>query len=257
MFKTVHTVFFSATNITKNYVRLVAEKCGLPIMEHDLTGPAWDDAPLQIGRDEIAIFGAPVFSGRIPQLAAERFRRVKGNGGPAIAITSYGNRAYEDALLELTDIARENGFVVAGGAAPVGRHSLLPHIAAGRPDEQDIAEAESFAENCLEKLANTPLEGIPLLNVGGKRPYKEIPVSAWLPCGTDNCDKCQICVNLCPVGAIAAEDPESTTDACIRCGRCLFVCPQGARKIPEPVFAMMRGRIDPLAAERKASRWFV
>lgn len=257
MFKTAHAIYFSPTGMTKTYVRLVAGKLGIPVAERDLTGPDWDDSPLQVGCNEIAVLGAPVFSGRIPAPAAERFRRIKGRGGPAIIMTSYGNRAYDDALLELSDLAQENGFKVAGAAAPVGRHSLLPHNAADRPDARDITEAEKFAEACLEKLKKTPLEKLPLPDVGGNRPYKEVAPSPWLPYGSDNCDKCRVCVKLCPVGAIPSEDPKSTTAACFKCGRCLRVCPRGARKIPDEVFAVMRARIDPLASGHKPSHWFL
>ena len=255
--KTTHSVYFSATNMSKTYVNFIAKSLGLPVSEHDVTGPAWDSSPRKIGRDEIVVFGAPVFGGRIPALAARRFRLFKGEGGPAIVLTSYGNRAYDDALLELKDLAEELGFVVIGAAAPVGRHSLLPHNAAYRPDAGDLDEAVIFAKNCLAKLEKKSLDAMPALKVSGNRPYKENPPAPWFPYGTDDCNNCQTCVRLCPVEAIPAEDPKSTAENCFRCGRCLAVCPQGARQIPSAVFAMLRERIDPLASGHKPSYWFV
>lgn len=255
--KAVHAVYFSATGVTKSYVRLIAGSFGQPAAEYDLTGPERPYPPLRVGRDEIAVFGAPVFSGRIPALAAERFRLFTGEGGPAVVLTSYGNRAYDDALLELADLVRERGFVVIGAAAPVGRHSLLPEYAADRPDAEDLEQAGIFAAKCREKLAAAPLATLPEAAVGGKRPYKEVPPAAWLPYAGADCTGCRTCARLCPAGAIPAEDPKSTGQDCFRCGRCLAVCPVGARKLPEELLGALRERLGPLLAGRKPSYWFV
>jgi len=61
----------------------------------------------------------------------------------------------------------------------------------------------------------------------------------------DMCVGCGVCVNDCPVGAIALEqDTKAVIDEenCIRCGRCHEICPRDAvrhdsEKIPEEVAA--------------------
>ena len=58
------------------------------------------------------------------------------------------------------------------------------------------------------------------------------------------CVGCGICIDECPVGAIALQDDIAAIDEekCIRCGICHHVCPQDAirhdsEKIPEEVEA--------------------
>lgn len=63
-----------------------------------------------------------------------------------MAVVVYGNRDYEDALLELHDILSENGFVVVAAGAFVARHSIFPDVAAGRPDRDDLDRMAEFAE---------------------------------------------------------------------------------------------------------------
>ena len=42
--------------------------------------------------------------------ASQQLLRVKGDGSPAIIVCSYGNRDYEDMLVELKDLLTANGF---------------------------------------------------------------------------------------------------------------------------------------------------
>ncbi|MBQ5783038.1 MAG: (4Fe-4S)-binding protein, partial [Oscillospiraceae bacterium] len=101
---------------------------------------------------ETAVIAAPVFAGRIPETATEKIRNLSGNGKKAITIAVYGNRAYDDALLELNSVAAEAGFDIAASAAMIAQHSMVTEVAAGRPDEKDAAEIADFAEKVLEKL---------------------------------------------------------------------------------------------------------
>jgi hypothetical protein len=76
----------------------------------DLTPPAAqprDFAPL---RDTLVLFGVPVYAGRLPAVAAQRLRRLQGTGTPAVLVVVYGNRLFEDALLELQHLVVERGF---------------------------------------------------------------------------------------------------------------------------------------------------
>jgi len=56
------------------------------------------------------------------------------------------------------------------------------------------------------------------------------------------CTGCGVCIDACPVGAIAAEEVAASidNDQCIRCGVCHGVCPSGAvrhdaERIPEEI----------------------
>lgn len=49
----------------------------------------------------------PVYAGRVPALAVERLKGIKTSGVKCVIIAVYGNRAYEDALVEMQDVATE------------------------------------------------------------------------------------------------------------------------------------------------------
>ena len=122
------------------------------------TCPQTEQDPNQLSRnkEELVLFGAPVYGGRIPPLAAKRLSRLKGNQTPAVVIVVYGNRAFEDALLELSDLVRARGFIPIAGAAFIGEHSFSTHdnpIAKARPDQADLKNAEIFGEKIKEKIS--------------------------------------------------------------------------------------------------------
>lgn len=49
----------------------------------------------------------PVYAGRVPALAVERLKGIKTSGVKCVIVAVYGNRAYEDALVEMQDVATE------------------------------------------------------------------------------------------------------------------------------------------------------
>lgn len=100
-------------------------------------------------KDDICFISMPSYGGRIPQIAAERLIQMKGNGAKAVLVCVYGNRAYEDTLIELKDKAEEAGFVIYGAVA---EHSIMRKFAAGRPDAGDVEELRAFGKKLREKL---------------------------------------------------------------------------------------------------------
>lgn len=239
----VKLVYFSATQTTEKVLKAVVRGMnGLKVRNLDLTGP---DAVFETEENEkgiLYIFGAPVYGGRLPRLAAERLRKIKGAGAPAAAIVVYGNHDFGDALLELRDLIKENGFMPVAGAAFIGEHSFsnekLP-IAKGRPDAADLSKAREFGTLLSDKLKRVAqLDEKSLINVPGKVPYKEYhPVSGIAPLtDTGLCSQCELCVDLCPTKAIRLEDEGIVSDAdiCIVCFACIKNCPSEARKIDAP-----------------------
>ena len=49
----------------------------------------------------------PVYAGRVPAPAVERLKGMKTSGVKCVIVAIYGNRAYEDALVEMQDVATE------------------------------------------------------------------------------------------------------------------------------------------------------
>ena len=105
------TVYFSATYTTKKIVEYVAKQLTDDITTYDITNDNSLDE-VSIPKEELLIVGIPVYAGRVPAMAIDRIRRFKGEGTRAVAIAVYGNRDYDDALLELSDILSDNGFQV-------------------------------------------------------------------------------------------------------------------------------------------------
>lgn len=120
------------------------KQLGYDSIEYDIT----DNNPKEtilLRSDELLVVGVPVYSGRVPEMAIERLNRIKGSDTPAIIVCVYGNRDFDDALIELKDIVRTNGFIPLSGAAVIAQHSMLPQIAENRPDEKDMLLIDDFA----------------------------------------------------------------------------------------------------------------
>ena len=233
---TITCIFFSPTGTTRKIVEGIASGiAGEGIVSVDLTLP--DNGHGRIGAIEgqLAIIGVPVYGGRVPKLAAERLRSINGNSIPAVVVAVYGNREYEDALLELRDISMELGFKPIAAAAFIGEHSYHSDsrpIAPGRPDAQDSAKARRFGSAVFEKLVKNGWPDSEQVPVPGNSPYMEwIPPKGLSPV-TDAtaCTLCRICETACPAAAIeVGETVQTDHNTCILCSACVKKCPAGAR----------------------------
>ncbi|MFQ9126304.1 MAG: hypothetical protein ACLR4Z_05255 [Butyricicoccaceae bacterium] len=77
---------------------------------------------------------------------------LHGSGSPAVALVTYGNRAYENALAELFRVLTDGGMKPAAGAVCVCQHSIARALAVGRPNEEDCAEVRRFAAEAAERI---------------------------------------------------------------------------------------------------------
>ena len=103
-------------------------------------------------KDDVAVIVVPVYSGRIPATAEASLSKIKANNVAAITVVMYGNRDYDDALLELNKTTENQGFNIVASAAFIGTHSLDQSIAAGRPNFQDLITAYNLGTNSKSKL---------------------------------------------------------------------------------------------------------
>ena len=204
---------------------------------------------------EVAVVTAPVFFGRIPEIVARKLRDVKGDGTPAIAMVVYGNRYYEDALIELADLLTANGFVLYGAGAFVARHSIYPTIAKERPDEEDEKILRAFAQQCAEKIkTGSPLEA----SIKGNRLYRSHGRIPFAPKGNSKCTACGACVETCPVRAIPKDAPRRTDrELCINCTACIRVCPEGARSYGGLLYHLGGMKIKKACSGHRTPEFFV
>lgn len=250
--KKVKLVYFSATYTTRHVMRRIAAAMEGTAEEYDLTGTTRPEA-IEAEAGDLFLFGAPVYAGRIPAQAAEAFRAVKAQHTPAAVVCVYGNRDYDDALLELKDLAEENGFTVLMAGAFVARHSIFPELAADRPDTTDDKLAQHFGARLQAVAAGIEsVEQVLPFQVKGKRPYKNAAPIPLKPSGNRRCNRCGTCVRLCPARAIPEDDPKKTDrDKCFSCGRCVAVCPTHARHFGGLLYNMARKRIVEPNRDRK------
>lgn len=107
-----HLIFFSPTQTSAKIARAIGEGIGMGRrMETDLTLDE-QTSPIEMN-GELCVIAVPVYGGRVAATALQRLQRLKGNGSPAILVVVYGNRDYEDALLELRDTAVQLGLYLS------------------------------------------------------------------------------------------------------------------------------------------------
>ena len=256
----VHLVYFSATYTTRKVVRAVAARLPGTVVEHDITALEPPDDVALSDRGDLMVVGVPVYAGRVPVMAADALLRFRGRGTPAIAVCVYGNRAYDDALVELCDLLGDGGFGVVAAGAFVARHSIFTSIAAERPDEADMAAIGRFGDACASLLASLPsVYGLVPPAVPGNRPYKTPGAIPIYPSGSrKKCTHCELCVRLCPVHAISPLRPTRTDgNICMSCGRCVEVCSQHTRCFSGMMYKMAQRKITKLCRERKEPEWYL
>ena len=228
----MYIALFSPTGGTRKAAEIIGRAIDPQAVEIDLSKTQAEGLPLELGHDEVLLAAVPVFGGRVPAIAIERLKGITGHDTPAIPVVVYGNRDYDDALLELKSALESNGFRPVAGIACIAEHSIMHVYATGRPDAADEQVLKQFASQIVDKLKRVK-GGIPApIEVKGNpdyKPYNGVPLK---PHATRACNRCGTCAALCPVGAIPLDNPQKTdTEKCMRCMRCIAVCPHQARKV--------------------------
>lgn len=252
----IDSVIFSPTGTSARIAGLLAESMGEDVTTYDITVDCARPIVLE-QTDRLAVFAVPVYAGRVPALAAERLMQVSGKGQKAVAIAVYGNRDYDDALVELCDIVQSRGFEVIAAGAFIARHCIFPKVATHRPDAADEVRIGEFAREIQKKIkAGTPLD---LGSVKGNRPYKKaVGVPLHPDVDSKLCNECGTCAGECPTGAIDASSPKHTdSEKCITCSRCIYICPTGARQFGGMLYKIAGWKFVKDNARRLEPEWFV
>ena len=221
MLNTAVFYYFSPTGGTKKAGELLCRGLAAEVMPADL---GTREATVNSLAGDVTVFAAPVFGGRIPALMTKKLQQLDGSGKRAVVLVVYGNRAYDDALLELADVVREQGYQVTAAAALVAQHSMVPEVGRGRPDEEDGLQIRSFAKKILAKMADEDASPV------------AVP-------GTQ---------------AIRLEEESVVTERaqCILCMACTAACPAQARVLPPPMVEKLTQMLASVRDVRSGNDFF-
>ena len=263
--KRLKLIYFSPTGTTQKVLESVAEGIAVEDVEYiNLTLPEGVQ-PISLPlSDELVIIGAPVYGGRLPVDAINRLKQLKADKTFAVLIVVYGNREFEDALLELKNLAINLGFNPIAGGAFIGEHSFASKdvpVAIGRPDSLDVLKAIDFGVKVKNKV--TALQSLDAqidLEIPGKFPYEAPGALAMVVSPVtreDICTVCGTCASVCPTAAISINERVETNIAlCIRCCACIKGCPEEARVIEDEMWKKIANWLNENCRARKEPQIF-
>lgn len=253
--KQLYGIYYSATGNTEKVVKLVGEtlkeKLHIPITYIDYTLPNHRMEKYSFHDGAFVLFGTPVYAGRIPNKILPYIQEgFLGDHTPAAALITYGNRSYENAVVEMFQELTAHGFQVTAAAAVVAQHAFTSMLATNRPNDKDERELKQFAE----KLANeimTQTYGILQKSFLGIA-NEDKPLTYYTPLKEDGtpavflkakpktdmtkCCKCSLCAARCPMDSISFTHVDEVVGICIKCQACITCCPTQAKYFDDENF---------------------
>lgn len=268
----VNVVYYSATGNTRkvalNLGKQIAKALGVPMEEMNYAPPLVRKKHYSFSSDDLVLFATPVYAGRVPNKMLP-FVESGFTGGDALAVPViiFGNRNFDNGLIELRNLLEQNGFHTVAAAAVATSHVFSDAISPGRPDTADWAVLNQFAADVASRV--TALSEYPApVEVPGDNP----PLVYYTPLGVDGkptmflkakpqthdgmCDACGICVAACPMDAISAEDPTQVPGTCIKCQACVKICPTNAKYFADENFLSHVKMLEQNYTQRKEPQVF-
>lgn len=275
----IQAMFFSPTGTTKKIVTTIKDELSRNAKNHNLEHeimPDYDftlvcerdiaETELNFSSEHIVILGVPVYAGRVPNILLKFLEKVKADSALCIPIVLYGNRNYDDALIELRDILLHNGFKPIAAGAFIGEHAFSYTLAKNRPDSQDIESALNFTKLISQKLFEDNNSSI--VEVKGHFPYRPyykplnpekqpVDIRKVKPKTKSSCNNCKICVSVCPMNSIDADDVSKLNGICIKCGACIKKCPIQAKYFDDIDFLRHKEELEDEFASRRLPEVFI
>jgi ferredoxin len=247
-------IVFSPTGGTQKVADAITRSW--PTVEKiDLSVSTDDYSKYGLQAEDVALVAMPSFGGLAPQVALERLSQIDGNSANCILACVYGNRAYEDTLVQMEDVAEKCGFHVIAAISAVAEHSIMHQYATGRPNSMDCNQLSDFAAKIEEKVKSGNFAK-PVLP--GNRPYKKTGGAGLVPKAASACTECGLCAKQCPAHAINPQSPKTTDGKkCISCMRCVSNCPQHARKVNGLMVSIASLAIKKACSEMKQNELFI
>ena len=117
----VWAAYFSGTDTTKTIVTAIAQEIaqalGVPCAELNFTPPQAREQHYTFAPTDLVICGTPVIAGRVPNVLLPFLTHgFTGSHALAVPVVLFGNRNYDDALMELREILEADGLRTVAGA---------------------------------------------------------------------------------------------------------------------------------------------
>ena len=268
------SVYFSPTGGTKEAATTigfeVAKRLKVAHNEIDITLPSMREKSLVFKKGDLVILGMPIIAGRIPNLLVPYLKeKIRGNNSFGVPVVSFGNRNYDDGLIELSSIMVKNEFLTVGGGGFVSEHSFSNILGKGRPDKEDKENLKEFGRKIAEKLGEfSQWKYENPVYIKGNQPFlpyfmpknrdgETIDIRKAVPVTGENCCGCGICAEVCPLGSISKENTSEIIGICMKCCACVKKCPVGAKKFIDTGFIYHKEELEILYAQRKSGEYFL
>ncbi len=267
----VYALYFSPAGTTRKLATTLAtalaESFEVPMEVIDITKPAEREQPHAFHAGELVICASPTYAGKLPNKLLPYWKeQLSGGGALAVALVTFGNRAFDNSLAELAACLAASGFNTVGAGAFACRHVFSDTLAAQRPDKDDFAELAKLGAAVATRVAKADEPGAaPAVPGDADAPY-------YVPKGLDGepknflkakpktseaCIGCGVCAALCPMGSIDPADVTSVTGVCIKCHACVRECPVGAKYFDDEAFLSHKAMLERDFTRRAETKWFV
>jgi len=264
----VWKIYFSPTGTTKKVMDALTGGFKEEVLEYDFTLPAARQGFADVDEGDLVFFGVPTYAGRVPNVLLKYLDTIQGNGALAVPVVTFGNRNFDNSLIELRDILEKTGFHTVAGCAVSCEHSFSYTLGAGRPDLLDILEMIKFAHDVRIKVIDmdelcAPIEvdGIPETYGGYYKPQdrngNHIDIRKVIPKVSDACTDCGLCAEVCPMGSIVSDDVRQMQGICIKCGACYKKCPEKARYFDDQGYLYHKEELEAMYERRAENALFI
>ena len=239
----IKVCYFSPTGgtlqVATRLAESIAKRLCVEVEYYSYTLPKEREVMPVFNAEDIVIWATPVYAGRIPNKTLDYVSNaIHTDGNMSVALVTFGNRAYDNALAELVTLMGDGGMRTVGAAAMVTRHVFSDTLGASRPNAEDISALENFADKVAEKIMSSSNDNIPVLKVPGEShpdkyytPLKSTNAPAAFlkakpSCDSECCQRCGKCQEVCPMGSITLDEGLPMFNGiCIKCQACRLTCP--------------------------------